>query len=99
MRLTINQVIAIKSSVIEILGEDSKVVLFGSRLDDHAKGGDIDIYVKTKKDILQPALNIARMQTLMMQKIGERKIDILLDAPNLAKQEIFTLAETTGEEL
>ena len=90
---------AIKSSAIQMLGEDIKVVLFGSRLDDNAKGGDIDIYVKTKKDIEEPALNIARIQAKIMQKIGERKIDILLDAPNLMKQEIFRIAETTGEEL
>ena len=76
-----------------------QAVLFGSRLGDNAKGGDIDIYVKTKKDIVEPALNIARIQAKIMQKIGERKIDILLDAPNLKKQEIFRIAETTGEEL
>jgi hypothetical protein len=43
MRLTPTQIDTIKSTAQAVLGEGAQVWLYGSRLDDQRKGGDLDI--------------------------------------------------------
>ena len=55
-----------------------KVYLFGSRVDDSRRGGDIDLLVRTtsaKKGILDRVRMAARIKSL----IGDQKIDIIGD--------------------
>ena len=47
MRLTEAQRQSIKSVVTRVIGEASRVWLFGSRVNDAKRGGDIDLYVET----------------------------------------------------
>jgi len=47
MRLEEKEVAIIKNIITEIFG-DVKIYLFGSRLNMHKKGGDIDLYIITK---------------------------------------------------
>jgi uncharacterized protein len=46
MRLTEAQIATIKSTTRAVLGEGVQVTLFGSRLDDQKKGGDVDLYIE-----------------------------------------------------
>ena len=46
MRLTPDQIETIKSTTAAVLGQGVGVTLFGSRLDDRQKGGDIDLYIE-----------------------------------------------------
>ncbi len=46
MRLTHAQIDTIKSTAAAVLGEPVRVTLFGSRLDDRQKGGDVDLYIE-----------------------------------------------------
>ncbi len=41
MRLSLKQIKQIKESTASVFGEEAKVYLFGSRLDDSSKGGGI----------------------------------------------------------
>jgi len=56
MRLTPEQTRAILGSVRRHLGESSRIWLFGSRLDDSRKGGDLDLYVETSPHPLRDEL-------------------------------------------
>ena len=47
MRLTSAQIATIESTAKALLGEDAKVWLYGSRLDDQAAGGDIDLLIES----------------------------------------------------
>ncbi len=47
MRLAQDQVQAIKSVARRVLGDDARVILFGSRTDDRQRGGDIDLLFET----------------------------------------------------
>jgi predicted nucleotidyltransferase len=45
VRLTQDEQTLIKRIVAEIFGDDAKLWLFGSRVDDAKRGGDVDLYV------------------------------------------------------
>jgi len=46
VRLSETEADFIRQSVVEIFGGGSRVRLFGSRVDDAARGGDVDLYVE-----------------------------------------------------
>ncbi len=81
MRLQIKEIESIVRIAKEIYGESVKVYLFGSRVDDTRKGGDIDLLIRTsgeKKGVLARI----RMLTRLKSAIGEQKIDIIGDHEN-----------------
>lgn len=55
---------------------DAKLYLFGSRVDDSARGGDIDLLIISDK-ITKKDLRLLRVD--FFQHFGEQKLDILLD--------------------
>ncbi len=81
MRITQAQREAILEAVHAHFGQGTRVVLFGSRVDDDARGGDIDILIET--DRFEPTSRAAISAKLhataqIQRKIGDRKIDIVV---------------------
>lgn len=72
MRLSHEEQSAITNAVRQA-DADAQIFLFGSRVDDCAKGGDIDLLVLSKKINLMSKLEIL---TQLHLKLGERKIDV-----------------------
>ncbi len=77
MRLTDFQKASIIETCKESFGVSSKVYLFGSRVDDSKRGGDIDLFVECEKPY-NKLTNILRFSSLLQRKIGEQKIDIIV---------------------
>lgn len=75
MRLTTQEIEAIKQSAHTVFGAAVKVCLFGSRVDDAKKGGDIDLYIHAPSG--QDFAHKIQFLTLLEQKIGEQKIDVV----------------------
>jgi predicted nucleotidyltransferase len=77
MRLQTIQIESIKKTVKKKFGPSSRVWLFGSRVDDNARGGDIDLYVNA--DLSEDELFVKKIEavTEIQFAIGERKIDIV----------------------
>lgn len=78
MRLQSKEIQTIIQVAKEIYGEGVKIYLFGSRLNDEKRGGDIDLLVRTegeKRNVLARIRMIARLK----QYLGDRKIDIIGD--------------------
>ena len=99
MRLTPAQIDTIKSTAQAVLGEGAQVTLFGSRVDDTLKGGDVDLMVAVEQAVAEPALMAARVASLIERGMGGRKVDVLLKAPNLMEQPIHRIAEQEGVRL
>jgi len=76
MRLSSEEINVLKTKLYSI-SSTSKLYLFGSRVDDSKKGGDIDLLVLdntlTKKD-----LRVLRVD--FFKHFGEQKLDIILDS-------------------
>lgn len=93
MRLANEEQSAISDAIHQIDAAAS-IYLFGSRTDDTAKGGDIDLLVLSKKIDLMAKLEILAQ---LHQKLGDRKIDIAIypDAtrpfPRMVMQEAIRL--------
>jgi predicted nucleotidyltransferase len=74
MRLADEEQLVI-SNTIHQADADALIYLFGSRTDDEAQGGDIDLLVLSKKINLMAKLDILAQ---LHQKLGERKIDMVI---------------------
>ena len=61
---------------VKKISNDAKVYLFGSRVDDNKRGGDIDILI-VSKEIKKSDLRVLRVE--FFKRFGEQKIDIILD--------------------
>jgi len=89
MRISSYQIEIINQLAIKCFGIDTKVFLFGSRLDDEKKGGDIDVLIKTSE---KQKMNIRQKSTFLTElklRIGFQKIDVVFDDENLKLKEFF----------
>jgi predicted nucleotidyltransferase len=98
MRLTEQQRAIIRATVAETFGAGAEVWLFGSRVDDSKRGGDIDLLIETDQvdvDAITRA-EIAFLTKIQM-KLGDQKIDVLLDYPSRKmRPPIFFIAKQNG---
>ncbi len=81
MRLTDQQRQAIREAVENQFGSDAEVYLFGSRVDDERRGGDIDLLVELvdmPADSRTAAEAKFRALVEIQRRIGERKIDLIV---------------------
>jgi uncharacterized protein len=78
MRFSEKNVTTVKTAVHTAFPGLSKVFLFGSRVDDHKRGGDIDLLVVS--DLRQNAMEAAKIMavTKIQMAIGEQKIDMIV---------------------
>lgn len=80
MRLSPIERTVIRDTAKAVFGQNTQVRLFGSRLDDSQRGGDIDLLIETP---LTDPQAVAAARTLFLAKLyavlGEQKIDILVD--------------------
>jgi uncharacterized protein len=99
MRLTPEQAQAIRDSVTEVFGAAAQVWLFGSRVDDRRRGGDIDLLVRPPADRAADPETAWRDKLRLLgqleQRLGERKIDVVLETPDDPRP-IVRIAHQTG---
>ena len=72
MRLTNEEQLAIRDTIHQA-DADAMIYLFGSRRDEAAKDGDIDLLVLSKRINLMTKLDILAQ---LHQRLGARKIDL-----------------------
>ena len=99
MRISSQTQDVIRETVLELFGPDCTVMLFGSRVNDAARGGDVDLLVQSKtpiKDRQRKALQlVARLQI----RLGDQPIDVLVLDAQTEQQPIHQEAIRTGVRL
>lgn len=101
MRLSESEIKTIKSVTIDVWGNQTHVYLFGSRVDDSKKGGDIDLYINLQEEqepkqiMLKKAEFLGKLDLLL----GEQKIDLLVRTNYNNHLSIIKTALLTGVEL
>lgn len=96
MRLKPEQIDRIRAIVAEQAGPQATVRLFGSRVDDAARGGDVDLFVELPEPTQEPALLAARIAGRVSRALDDRKVDVVLAAPNLMPLPIHDVARREG---
>lgn len=79
MRLSAEQIDAIKTAATAAFGDDVVVRLFGSRVDDDRRGGDIDLYVQTTPEKADVDHEV-RFRSLIWKALDEEQIDVVVAA-------------------
>lgn len=97
MRLTEGQVQSIRQLALQIAGAKASVRIFGSRLDDTAHGGDLDLMLEFSEPVDNPALMAAKMAAQVSRAMHGRRVDVLLSAPNLKRLPIHDIAFKEGQ--
>ncbi|MGO3738698.1 nucleotidyltransferase domain-containing protein [Marinomonas rhizomae] len=97
MRLTKQQLDVIKQVLFKHFGEGSELRLFGSRADDNARGGDIDLYIEpdlhSADDIVEAKLNALVELHLLL---GDQKIDLVINRKSGRFLPIYKIAKESG---
>lgn len=101
MRLSQLQVDVICASAVKNFGQSAHVWLFGSRIDEQSKGGDIDLYIEP--EIQEPAeLVDAKLHFLLElhKQLGQQKVDVVIRRADFKEDlPIFRIARETGVQL
>lgn len=97
MRLTDDQIQTILRLALKVAGNQARVRVFGSRLDDTASGGDVDLMLELPDPVDNPALVAAQMSAQVSRAMHGRKVDVLLSAPNLMRLPIHDIAFKEGK--
>ncbi|MDY0269037.1 nucleotidyltransferase domain-containing protein [Trichloromonas sp.] len=98
MRLNPREIEVLKEVGSEVFGSQARLFLFGSRLDDARRGGDIDLYVTGFARSVAEQLD-AKLHFLVKAKerLGEQRIDVVFAAvPGESLTPIQQMAEKTG---
>jgi predicted nucleotidyltransferase len=77
VRLSPAEVGAITEAARETFGDGAIVRLFGSRVDDDARGGDIDLLIEVPGERVGIAYE-SRFLSALFERIDEQKVDLVL---------------------
>jgi len=80
MRLSKSTQKTIRETIVKF-DSKAKVLLFGSRTDDSAKGGDIDLLVIS--EILNKR-DLRKIKILLQDQLGMQRFDMIRTSPDLA---------------
>lgn len=99
MRLTPQQIASIRQSAQALAGESARIWLFGSRVCDDTRGGDVDLLLDMDTPVEEPAQLAARLAGRISRAMYGRKVDVLIKAPNLLTLPIHAVAMAEGVQL
>ncbi len=75
MRLSEEEIETFKKAV-KRWDEEATIHLFGSRLDDGARGGDIDLLIRSRRIGIR---QLRQIRLDFFERFGEQKLDLIVD--------------------
>lgn len=96
MRLSQHTQQIIRDTVREVFGVEARVKLFGSRTNDDARGGDIDLLVELPSITAEVERKTMQLTARLQLRIGDQPIDVLVIDPSTPQQSIHEQASITG---
>lgn len=97
MRLSESQISSITQILRQHFGAQSQIRLFGSRLDDTARGGDIDLYIEPElTDGNELAKALIQSKVALVKALGDQKIDLVINRTGSPSLPIYQHARETG---
>jgi hypothetical protein len=72
------------------------VRLFGSRVDDARRGGDVDLHVQVDDDAFSTMACRVRYLSDLEVALGERKVDLVVEDPTRKNGYIDPIAQESG---
>lgn len=96
MRLSRQTQQIIRDTVREIFGVEANVKLFGSRINDDARGGDIDLLVELPSITAEIERKTMQLTARLQLRIGDQPIDVLVLDPSTPRDSIHEQASITG---
>ena len=95
MRLEPEQAQAIREEVRRF-DADAMIYLFGSRADDNARGGDIDLLVVSDRFGFRDLLHL---RTAILDRIGWQQLDLVVRRQDQLDEPLSVVARQTGIKL
>ena len=95
MRLTPEEQKVI-TEAIHAIDQDAQIYLFGSRVSDQSKGGDIDLLVISEKLEFEDLLKLRRT---ILDQIGWQQLDLIIKKHSELKEPFVEEAIETGIQL
>ena len=96
MRLSEHSRTLIREAVQEVFGAEASVRLFGSRTDDGARGGDVDLLVESKLPVADRERKILQLTARLQLRMGDQPIDVLVLDPETKRGAVHERALQTG---
>ncbi|MFA9462540.1 nucleotidyltransferase domain-containing protein [Thiohalorhabdus sp. Cl-TMA] len=96
MRLTRRDHNIIRQTAREVFGTGIIVRVFGSRADDQARGGDLDLLVESTEAIPEKHRETLSYEAKLQQRLGDQPIDVLVLDPATEQLPIHREARRTG---
>ncbi|WP_375402265.1 hypothetical protein [uncultured Sphingomonas sp.] len=95
MRLEVSEVRAIKAAALYAFGPDAIVRLFGSRVDDDRRGGDIDLHVEVPPEVDAWDAR-SRFEANLFARIEEQRVDVIIRKRDEPERGIDLIAYRDG---
>ena len=96
MRLSPEQQHIIRETAAEVFGPEAVVKVFGSRVDDTARGGDLDLLIQAEDPIQERERKALQLIAKLQIRLGDQPIDVLVLDPHTDRKPIHDEAMRRG---
>ena len=96
MRLDPQAIDIITSSAKAVIGEDIAIWLFGSRIDDQLKGGDIDLLIEVNYKLENRVAVACQINAKIQIALGAQRLDVIVKDVETANLPMHEIAKKNG---
>jgi len=96
MRISESNIQTIRATFKNCFGSNDHLWVFGSRVNDLQRGGDMDFYIETEEDTSNALNSKMKFVNALWKVLGEQKIDVVLNVLSQSSLPIYQIAKSNG---